>query len=77
MKQYQDKTHREVSFQTRDWVLLQLQQRMTIGITPATKSKLAPKFFGPYQVTTKIGNVSYRLKLPDKARIHDVFMYPC
>jgi hypothetical protein len=72
MKQYQDKTHRDVSFQTRDWDWLQLQQRTAIGITPAAKSKLAPKFFGPYQVTAKIGNVSYRLKSPDKARIHDV-----
>jgi hypothetical protein len=34
---------------------------------------LGPKFFGPYQVTTKIGEISYRLQLPAHARIHDVF----
>jgi hypothetical protein len=73
MKQYQDKTRREASFQTGDWVWLRLQHRTTIGITPASKSKLALKFFGPYQVTAKIGNVSYHLKLSDKACIHDVF----
>jgi hypothetical protein len=38
MKQYQDKTHREVSFQTGDWVWLRLQHRTTIGITPVAKS---------------------------------------
>jgi hypothetical protein len=70
MKQYQDKTRREVSFQAGDWVWLRLQHRTAIGITLAAKTKLAPKFFGPYQVTAKIGNVSYHLKLP---RIHDVF----
>jgi hypothetical protein len=73
IKQYQDKTRREVNFQTGDWIWLWVQHRTTICITQAAKSKLALKFFGPYQVTAKIGNVSYRLKLPDKARIHEVF----
>jgi hypothetical protein len=73
MKQYQDKSHREVTFQVGDWVWLRLQQRTAVGITPVAKSKLGPKFLGPYQVTAKIGEVSYRLQLPARARIHDVF----
>ncbi|XP_066333858.1 uncharacterized protein [Miscanthus floridulus] len=36
-------------------------------------SKLGPRYFGAYQVVERLGAVAYRLKLPPKARIHDVF----
>lgn len=69
MKQQQDQTRREVEFQ----VWLRLLQRAATGITAANPSKLGPKFYGPYQVTARIGSVSYRLQLPARARIHGVF----
>jgi hypothetical protein len=36
-------------------------------------SKLSAMFFGPYQVTAKIGSISYRLQLLPNAKIHNVF----
>lgn len=30
------------------------------------------KIYGPFQALERIGSVAYRLRLPDKARIHDV-----
>jgi len=73
MKSSHDKLHRDLAFQVDDWVWLRLHQRTATGITYGAKSKLSPRFYGPFQVVEKIGSVAYRLRLPAKARIHDVF----
>jgi hypothetical protein len=64
MKQYQDKSRREVQFAVRDWVWVRLNQRMAVGMTTATSSKLGPKFYGPYRVLQKVGEVSYKVQCP-------------
>jgi len=73
MREHQNKKRRHVEFAVGDWVLLRLHQRTAVGITSASPSKLAPRYFGPYQVVERLGTVAYRLQLPPKARIHDVF----
>jgi Chromo (CHRromatin Organisation MOdifier) domain len=35
--------------------------------------KLAPRRYGPFHITSKVSNVAYRLKIPEKWKIHNVF----
>ena len=73
MKVHQDCSRRDLEFAVHDWVWLRLHQRSALGITAASPSKLAPHFYGPFQVLVCIGEVSYRLRLPESSKIHDVF----
>ncbi|GKD54449.1 putative reverse transcriptase domain-containing protein [Tanacetum coccineum] len=43
-------------------------------IGPKKKEKLAPRFAGPFEITERIGPVSYRLRLPEELNdVHDTF----
>jgi hypothetical protein len=61
------------SFDIDEWEWLRLQHRAAAGIAPLKLSKLSLGYFWPYKIIEKIGEVAYRLQLPEKARIHIVF----
>ncbi|WVZ23582.1 hypothetical protein V8G54_002126 [Vigna mungo] len=44
-----------------------------ISVAFRSNAKLAPKFFGPFQIVDQIGVVAYKLRLPQGSKIHDVF----
>ena len=35
--------------------------------------KLSPQLFSPFQIIQRVGEVAYRLKLPETSKIHPVF----
>ncbi|KAJ4778469.1 polyprotein [Rhynchospora pubera] len=73
MKTGYDRSHRDVSYSVGQWVLLRLNHRIAVGIRHKANAKLAPRFYGPYKIVDRVGEVAYRLELPANARIHDVF----
>lgn len=73
MKNYADQNRSERSFQVGDFVYLKLQPYTQSSLAHKASFKLAPRYYGPYEVVAKIGSVAYKLKLPAYAQIHDVF----
>jgi len=54
-------------------VYLRLRYPHLKSISSGLVSKLSLKYFGPFPIIAKIGQVAYRLKLPEESRIHPVF----
>jgi len=73
MKHYYDQGHRDMVLEVGDWAWLHLHHRSAACIVDKNDGKLAPRFYGPYQVLERVGSVAYRLQLPARAKIHNVF----
>lgn len=75
MKKHADLHRRELEFQVGDEVFLKLRPYRQRSLARKHCEKLAPKFYDPYKVVERIGEVTYRLELPPLANIHNVFMF--
>jgi hypothetical protein len=55
-----------------DWIWLRLH-RPIASLNVAGRGKLGPKFYGPFQVRERVGDVTYKLLLPVGTKLHDTF----
>jgi hypothetical protein len=72
-KSYADKRRRELTFAVGDRVYLKVSPlRGTKRFL--VKGKLASRYVGPYQITKRIGSLTYQLTLPETLPgVHPVF----
>ncbi|XP_070676304.1 uncharacterized protein [Malus domestica] len=77
MKVQADKQRSERTFKVGDLVYLKLIPNQLQSLATHVYHKLHPKFYGPFEVLEKIGEVAYKLKLPETSKIHPVFHVRC
>ncbi|KAG8087040.1 hypothetical protein GUJ93_ZPchr0010g8809 [Zizania palustris] len=73
MKQQADQHRSFRSFQVGDAVYLKLQPYAQSSVANRPYPKLSFKYFGPFEIISRVGAVAYKLKLPDDSLIHPVF----
>lgn len=73
MKLNADSKRRDVSYAVGDWVYVKLQPFRQHSVSGYSHHKLSKRFYGPFQITERIGEVAYRLQLPASSKIHPVF----
>lgn len=73
MKTQADKKRSFRFFAVGDWVYLKLQPYVQSSVAARANIKLSFKYFGPYEVLRKVGEVAYQLALPEGSVVHHVF----
>jgi hypothetical protein len=77
MKKQVDQGHSERQFAEGDHVFLRLQPYKKTSLKAEHCQKLEPKFYGPYTVLKRVGQVAYQLALPSQSKLHPVFHVSC
>ena len=72
-KQYADQKRTERHFEVGDMVYLMLQPYRQSTLRKSGSEKLKPRYYGPFRILRRVGEVAYELELPAESRVHNVF----
>ncbi|MCO5600263.1 hypothetical protein L7F22_054373 [Adiantum nelumboides] len=74
-KKAADRDRRDLKLKENDWVLLRFEKARLRKKKGKERlfSKLSMRYYGPFQITERINDVSFRLRLPDTSKIHNAF----
>lgn len=67
-----DGRRRDIQFEVDDLVYLMLRSYHQKSVERSCE-KLSPRYYGPFEVISKVGTVAHKLNLPPTAAIHPVF----
>ena len=73
MKSQADKNRSERSFAIGDQVYIKLQPYVQSSVARRACHKLSFRYFGPFPIVDRIGQVAYKVALPEASTIHPVF----
>ena len=72
-KSYADSKWKDIAYEIGDRAYLRVSPLRGVKRF-GVKGKLAPRFVGPYRVLERMGEVAYKLELPEGlSGVHDVF----
>lgn len=73
MKYYADQNRSFRQYQEGDMVYVKLQPFAQSSVAHRPCAKLSFKYFGPFQILSRIGSAAYKLNMPESAAVHPVF----
>ena len=72
-KSYADPKRKDVSFSVGDLVFLKVSPMKGV-LRFGKKGRLVPRYIGPFEIRSRVGEVEYRLVLPlELSQIHPIF----
>ncbi|MCH79981.1 hypothetical protein A2U01_0000743, partial [Trifolium medium] len=73
MRAQANKHRRDVEYEVGDMVYLKIKPYKMKSLAKRINQKLSPRYYGPYEILQRVGQVAYKLKLPEESKVHPVF----